>query len=324
MKSRFLLCALLLAITSGCSTQGDSSPGSLSASAVPIHAPKAEGIAVTKSTPNLLHGMDNDPTPWECEPTLLYAAKYPLAQRDGDFVLDFCSTLSLVKRNQLGSNYIDVSNNVAREIPRTQQKLQRYRDTNRFYIEVTGVNLGLTPTRNQYQLTWTLPKLDLLGVATVDLAHIYAGELKHATATNIPPAQYSSSAVGQDYRKFGLEFFDRKYGKQAAVTLKNTLPIPAVSQMLLQAHDDTTEYALEDLVSNPAMTDAIDHSVYHLLDRTGYLYFTVESDASGVRVTPQYLELQLFRKLARISLAANNYAITCKTSGLLGKSFRCE
>jgi hypothetical protein len=209
-------------------------------------------------------------------------------------------------------------------MPKTQQKLQRYRDTNRFYVEISGVTLALTPTRDQYRLSWTPPKLDLLTTATADLAHIYASELKHATATNIPPAQYSSFAVGQDYRKFGLEYFDRKYGKQAAVSLKNTLPVPTVSQMILQAHDDTTEYALEDLVNNPAMTDVIDHSVYRLLERTGYLYFTVESDASGVRVTPQYLELQLFRKTARISLTANYYAITCKTSGLLGKSFKCE
>ncbi len=324
MKSKFLLWALLLAIASGCSTQGDSSSGSPSNLAVSTRAVKAEGIAVTKSTPNLLHNMDNDPTPWECEPTLLYTAKYPLPQRDTDFVLDFCSVLSLAKRNQLGSNYIDVSNNVARETPKTQQKLQRYRDSNQFYVEVTGVTLAPTPTRNQYRLTWTQPKLDLLGIATTDLVRIYAGELKQANATNIPSARYSSFALGQDYRKFGLEFFDRKYGKQAAVALKNALPVPAISQMLLQAHDDTTEYALEDLVNNPAMTDTTDHSVYRLLDRTGYLYFGVESGAAGVKVTPQYLELQLFRKPARISLAANDYAITCRTSGLIGKSFKCE
>lgn len=71
--------ALLLFVIGPCLAQ-DASPGA-SSQPVLTRSPNAEGIAVVKSAGNLIHGTQNDPTPWECEPTLLYAAKYPLSQR---------------------------------------------------------------------------------------------------------------------------------------------------------------------------------------------------------------------------------------------------
>ncbi len=291
--------------------------------AAPMRTSKVEGIAVVKSQGNLLHGMQSDPTPWECEPTLLYAAVYPLSQRDTDFVLDFCSVLSLFKRGAVGVNFYDVTDNVTRERPKTEQKLQRYRDAKQFFLEVPNMRLDYAGRPGRYQLSWHVPKLEVLQRASYALTSQYMSELRNSKAGRPFPDRYSSAALSEDYRKTGIEFFDRKYGKGASVSLDKPLPWPTVERIAINAADDKTAYALEALTNNPPQRE-IDGTTFFQLDLTGNLFFGVEPAGNAVRVTPLFLEAWLYKKVVRIPLEADSYTMTCKTSGLFGKSFKCE
>lgn len=283
----------------------------------------AEGIAVVKSIGNLLHGTQNDPTPWECEPTLLYAAKYQLATRDLDFVLDSCSVLSLSKRGAVGSNYFDVSNNVARELPKTESKLQRYRNAKQFYLQVSAMRLTYQGARGHYQLSWHVPHLEVLNRATFGLMSEYENDVRNQRNASFSPNGLSAAALSEDYKRTGMEFFDRKYGRGASVALNQPLPWPTNQQVAIEAFDEKTEYALENLTSNPPQRE-IDGTTFFLLDRTGNLFFSAESDGNVVHVTPLFLEAWLYKKVVRIPLAGAAYTMSCKTSGLFGKSFKCE
>ena len=321
MKKLIGICTLLLSIMGACLAQD--APSSASVSPVVSRSPSAEGIAVVKSVGNLLHGTQNDPTPWECEPTLLYAAKYPMSQRESDYVLDFCSVLALSKRGAVGSNYIDVTNNVASEIPRTQKKLQRYRDADQFFLEVSGMRLAYQGKVKQYQLSWRVPRLEVLSKASSTLMAGYLSDLRASRNSTIGPNGFSTVALGEDYKRTGMEFFDRKYGKGASISLSRPLPWPTNQGIVLTASDDKTEYALENLTSNPPQRE-IDGTTFYQLSLTGNLFFGLVQDGDAIRAVPQFVEVWLYKKVVRIPLATDGYAITCKTSGLFGRSYKCE
>ena len=284
-------------------------------------AANAEGIAVVKTTPNVFHGMQNDPTPWECEPSLLYAAKYPLSQRESDFVLDYCTVLALAKRGRLNGNYIDVSNAVASELPATQKKLQRYRDAGQYFLEVSSMRLAYAGSPKHYALSWQVPRLPLIGIATKGLTNAYAAQ--RADDPHHIPGVVSPIGLDQDYRKFGLEFFDRKYGPNASVSLSRPAPWPGVDRIYLTAADDKTEYALETLTNNVPLRE-IDGTMFHQLELTGNLFFTVSAEKGAIEAKPQFLETWMYKKIVRITLSGDTYTISCKTSGLFGKSYKCE
>ncbi len=321
MKTTIGMCvvAALLAANS----YGQVETPSPAARPAPVRSPTAEGIAVIKSKGNLLHGMQNDPTPWECEPTLLYAAVYPLSQRDMDFVLDFCSVLSLFKRGAVGVNFYDVTDNVSRERPKTEQKLQRYRDAKQFFLEVPNMRLAYTGRPGRYQLSWHVPRLEVLQRANYALTSEYMSELRNSKAGRPVPDRFSSAALSEDYRRTGMEFFDRKYGKGASVSLDHPLPWPTLERITINSDDDKTAYALEALTNNTQQRE-IDGTTFFQLDLVGNLFFSVEPAGDAARVTPLFLEAWLYKKVVRIPLDADSYTMTCKTSGLFGKSYKCE
>ncbi len=318
-SARQIVSILMLALISTAQAEGD--PGGAPSSAQMKRAANAEGISVVKSTPNLFHGTQNDPTPWECEPSLLYAAKYPLSQRETDFVLDYCSVLALAKRGRLGGNVIDVSNAVAAELPNTKKKFQRYQDADQFFLEVSGMRLTYAGAPKHYVLAWQVPQLPLIGIANHGLANAYAAQ--RANDPNHMPGMVSPIGLDQDYRKFGLEFFDRKYGPNASVSLSKLAPWPSMGRIALTASDDKSEYALETLTNNVPLRE-IDGTTFHQLELTGNLFYTVSVQNDSVQVTPQFLEAWLYKKIVRIPLSAETYTINCKTSGLFGKSYKCE
>lgn len=323
MKKLLGTCAVTFISTGACLAQDASAPVMSPGPTLLTRSADAEGIAVIKSTGNLLRGIQNDPTPWECEPTLLYAARYSLTERDANFVLDFCSVLSLSKRGAFGSNIFDVASNVARERPKTEQKLKRYRDAKQFFLEVPGMRLAYQGPSGNYRLNWHVPKFEVLGRATDGLMGEYANEPRTQKDPNSAMNRFSSTAQVEDYKRTGMEFFDRKYGKSATVALNHPMPWPTVDQISLLAMDDKTGYALENLTSNQPQRD-IDGTTFFQLDRTGNLFFSVEASGNDVRVIPLFLEAWLYKKIVRIPLSGTSYTITCKTSGLFGKSFKCE
>ncbi len=323
MKKLLGTCAVTLISLGVCMAQDVPAPATPTSPAPLARLPSAEGIAVVKSTANIFHGTQNDPTPWECEPTLLYAAKYPLAERDANFVLDFCSVLSLSKRGAVGSNVFDVASNVERERPKTEQKLQRYRDAKQFFLEVPGMRVAYQGIPGHYRLSWHVPKLEVLSRANYALMSEYANELYARKDPNSAMNRLSSTSQVEDYKRTGMEFFDRKYGKGASVALNQPMPWPTVDQVPLLATDEKTEYALENLTSNPPQRE-IDGTTFFQLARTGNLFFSVDTNGGTVHVTPLFLEAWLYKKVIRIPLAGDGYSITCKPSGLIGKSFKCE
>ncbi len=174
-----------------------------------------------------------------------------------------------------------------------------------------------------YRLAWRLPQLEVLHQATYALAKGYFNEIRDERVGKAAPDGRSTMALAEDYKRTGMEFFDRKYGKGASVSLSRPLPWPTVDQIALSAADERTAYALENLTSNPAQRE-IDGTPFFQLGLTGNLFFSVEPAGDAVRVTPLFLEAWLYKKVVRIPLDGTSYTMTCKTSGLFGKSFKCE
>ena len=272
-----------------------------------------EGIAVNKSEGNPLNNQKKE-LAWECEPSLLYAAKYNLPQKDIDYVVDFCSAMALVKRDRISQNVIAAADDIEKENSKTKEKFQRYQNTSHFFIAAENIKMTYTGQKGRYRLNWELPALNiaLLKNAKQVFANGFIGETLN-----------SNSQVDQAYRsKSASEFFDRKYGNYT-VGLKKAELFPSDVGAELIAADELTEYAFEELRNNVGLPE-MNHQLSYVLSKSGELQFDIQVNGAEIKIEPQVLKLMFFRRPFKLILGQSNVTVACKKAGLFNVAYKCE